>query len=230
MSHRNEVDFFWNISQSLVSKKYLQEILNLIVNMTANLMNSKICSLMLLDEKKGELAIAATQALGREYREKPNVKVGDSISGRVVKEKRPVQVSDVTKDKSYRYPDIARKEGVVSMISVPMMIDERVMGVINSYTTEPHEFSETELKILQAVANQAAVAIENTKLRRESAEAKQALEERKLIDRAKALLIEKDGLTEGAAYRMLQKRSRDSRKSMAEVAQAILLAYPLRQD
>ncbi len=104
-----------------------------------------------------------------------------------------------------------------------------MIGVINSYTTEVHEFSETEIRMLQVVANQAAVAIENTKLRQENLETKQALEERKVVDRAKALLMEKDGLKESEAYKLLQKTSRDHRKSMAEVANAILLAYSLRK-
>jgi signal transduction protein with GAF and PtsI domain len=82
-----EVELLWNISQSVVSKSYLQEILQLIVTMTAAVMGTKICTLMLLDEKKGELTLAATQALSPLYLNKPPVKIGESISGRVVKEK-----------------------------------------------------------------------------------------------------------------------------------------------
>jgi signal transduction protein with GAF and PtsI domain len=229
IGENKEIDLFYHISQSLVSKSYLNEILQLIVTMTASVMQSKICSLMLLDEEKQELAIAATQALSPEYLNKPNVKVGESVSGRVVVEKRPIMVLDVTKEKGYMFPEIAKKESVVSMLSVPMIIGNRVIGVINSYTIEPHNFTDNEVKMLQVVANQAAVAIENTKLRQENLEAKQALEERKLVDRAKSLLMEKDGLKESEAYKLLQKTSRDHRKSMADVANAILLAYSLRK-
>lgn len=224
-----EIELFWHISQSLVSKTYLHEILQLIVTMTASVMQSKICSLMLLDESKGELAIAATQSLSKDYINKPNIKLEDSISGRAIQEKKPIMISDVTKDKSYQFPEIAKKEGIVSMLCVPMVIGDRVIGVINSYTNSVHKFQPLEVKVLQAVANQAAVAIENTKLRQENLEAKQALEERKLIDRAKALLIEKDGLSENEAYHLIQKTSRDTRRSMVDVANAILLAYPLRK-
>lgn len=229
IGQNKEIDLFYHISQSLVSKSYLNEILQLIVTMTASVLQSKICSLMLLDQDKQELAIAATQALSTEYLNKPNVKVGESVSGRAVLEKKPITVLDVTKEKSYMYPDVAKKEGVVSMISVPMIMGDKVIGVINSYLTQPHAYTETEIKMLQVVANQAAVAIENTKLRQENIEAKQALEERKVVDRAKSLLMEKDGLKESEAYKLLQKTSRDHRKSMAEVANAILLAYSLRK-
>ena len=228
VSRESPIDLFLKISQNLASK-HIEEILNLIVTMTAEVMGSKICSLMLLNESGDELAIAATQALSIDYRNKPNVKVADSVSGRAVREKRPVMVADVTREKAYRYPEIMRKEGIVSMVSIPMMVGDKVIGVVNSYTVEPHQFTEVEVKILQAVANQAAVAIENTKLRRETAAAKQALEERKLVERAKALLMEKDRIKEDEAYRLLQKTSRDHRKPMAEVANAILLAYPMKK-
>ena len=229
MGNQKEIELFWHISQSLVSQAYLQEILQLIVTMTAEVMKSKICSLMLLDPEKGELRITATQALSAAYINKPPVKVGESISGRVVKEKKPIFVMDVTKEKDYGYPDIARKDGYVSMISVPMRIEGRVIGVINSYTSTPHEFTDLEIKVLQAVANQAAVAIEHTKLRQENLEVKQALDDRKKIDQAKALLIEKDGLSEADAHQLIQKTSRDQCRPMVEIANAILLAYPLRK-
>jgi GAF domain-containing protein len=223
-----EVELLWNISQSVVSKSYLQEILQLIVTMTAAVMGTKICTLMLLDEKKGELTLAATQALSPLYLNKPPVKIGESISGRVVKEKKPLVVTDVVKDKTYRFPDIAKAEGIVSMASIPLMVGERVIGVINSYTAERHDFTKDELKILQAVANQAAIAIENTKLRQENLSIRQALDDRKIIEQAKALLIEKEGMKEAEAYQLLQKTSRDKRKSMADVAQAILVFYSMK--
>ncbi len=229
IGENKEIDLFYHISKSLVSKSYLNEILQLIVTMTASVMQSKICSLMLLDEEKQELTIAATQALSPEYLNKPNVKIGESVSGRAVIEKKPVTVSDVTQEKTYMFPDVAKKEGIVSMLSVPMFIGDRVIGVINSYTTEKHDFTPGEIRMIQVVANQAAVAIENTKLRQENLETKQALEERKIVDRAKSLLMEKDGLKETEAYKLLQKTSRDHRKTMAEVANAILLAYSLRK-
>jgi len=224
-----EIDLFWQISQSLVSKKYLEEILHLIVSVTAEVMGSKICSLMLLDEEKGELSIAATQALSEAYTNKPNIKVGESVSGRAIKEKKPIMVLDVTKEKGYGYPEIARQEGVVSLLCVPMAINDRMIGVINSYTTQKHKFTNTEIKVLQAVANQAAVAIENTKLRQENRDVKQAMEERKVIDQAKGLLMDKDGLKEAEAYQLIQKASRDRRLSMMDVANAIILAYSLKK-
>src|SRR5437773_2776512 len=85
-----DLEFFWKISESVVSGRYLKEILQLIVTMTAEMMGSEICSILLLDEKRQELAIEATQALSEEYIHKPNIKLGESVSGRAVKERRPI--------------------------------------------------------------------------------------------------------------------------------------------
>jgi GAF domain-containing protein len=221
----NELEFFWKISESVVSGRYLKEILHLIVTMTAQMMRSKICSIFLLDEKKQELVIEATQSQSQDYIRKPNIKVGDSVSGRAIKEKKPVMVYDVTQEKQFRFPHVARVEKVISLLSVPMMIGDRAIGVVNVYTSEPHQFSETEIKLLRAVANQAAVAIHNTELREEAIAVRNEMELRKLINRAKAILGHERQISEDAAHKLLIQISRNSRKSLREVAEAILLTY-----
>jgi signal transduction protein with GAF and PtsI domain len=223
------LDLLSEISRTIVSDHYLKEILELIVAMTANVMGSKICSIMLLDEKTDELVIAATQSLSQDYLNKPNLKVGQSISGSVVLERKPITVRDVTKEPSFMYPDMAKQEGIVSLLSVPMMIKERVIGVINSYTQREHRFSKEEVNILQAVANQAAVAIENTNLSQEILSAREALEARKLIERAKGILMKELGLNEDEAYRKIHKKSMDMRKTMKEVAEAVILAWEFKK-
>jgi signal transduction protein with GAF and PtsI domain len=224
-----QLDLLSEISRTIVSDYYLKEILQLIVTMTAQVMGSKICSIMLLDEKKQELIIAATQSLSKEYLNKKNLKVGQSISGRVVKERQPITVLDVTKEPGFMYPNIAKKEGLVSMLCVPMMIKDRVIGVINSYTQQEYRFSDEEIDILQAIANQAAVAIENTRLDQEILAAKDALETRKVVERAKGLLMRELNISEDEAYRKIHKKSMDLRKSMKEVAEAIMVAYDMRK-
>lgn len=224
-----QLDLLSEVSRTIVSDYYLKEILELIVTMTAKVMDSKICSIMLLDEKREELVIAATQSLSQDYVNKPNLKVGQSVSGRVVLEKRPITVLDVRKQPGYMYPDVAKKEGIVSLISVPMMIKDRVVGVINSYTKNEHTFTKEEIDILQAVANQAAVAIENTHLSQEIFAAREALESRKLVERAKGILMRELGVSEDDAYKKIHKKSMDMRKSMREVAEAIILTADIKK-
>jgi signal transduction protein with GAF and PtsI domain len=216
------------VSHTVASPKYLQEILQLIVTMTASLLSSKICSVMLLDDDAQELQIAATQSLSDSYRNKPPIKVGQSISGQAVLQKATVTVPDVRKDKRFSFPDLAASEGLVSMMSVPMLFKDKVIGVINTYTAEEHHFSKEDVSVFQSVANQCAAAIMNTRLLTEKLAAQEALETRKLVERAKASLMKSQGMTEPQAFREIQKQSMDRRKSMKEIAEAILLSEDLR--
>jgi len=224
-----QLDLLSEISRTIVSDYYLKEILQLIVTMTAKVMDSKICSIMLLDEKRDDLVIAATQSLSKHYVNKPNLKVGQSVSGRAVKEKKPITVLDVTKESGFMFPDIAKREGIVSLLSTPMMIKDRAIGVINSYTQCEHNFIKEEIDIMQTVANQAAVAIENTRLDQEILSAREALEARKCIEKAKGILMRELGVSEDDAYKKIHKKSMDLRKGMREIAEAIMLASDFKK-
>lgn len=217
-----------HLSRSIASNSYLQEILHLVVTMTAQMMNSKICSLMLLDEKKQELRIAATQSLSEKYLKKPPIKVGQSISGKAVKDRQPVAVLDVTTEPGYGYPEIAKQEGLASMLAVPMLIKEKPIGVINIYTTTSHSFTQDEIDILQMVANQSGVAIENTRLLEEAEAAHEALETRKLVEKAKGVLMREKNLSEEQAFQFIQRQAMNLRRTMKDIAQAILLTEGLK--
>jgi AmiR/NasT family two-component response regulator len=110
-----------------------------------------------------------------------------------------------------------------------MMVKDRAIGVINSYTKSEHRFKQEEISILQTVANQAAVAIENTHLSEEILTAKEALESRKIIERAKGILMKELDVTEDEAYKKIHKKSMDLRKTMKEIAEAIILSSELRK-
>ncbi len=219
----------YEVSRAIVSSRYLEEILSLVVELTADLMDSKICSLMLLDEEKHELVIKATQSLSEAYRSKPPIKVGESVSGRAVQKKHPITVKDVTKEAGYKYPEIARAEGLKSLVAIPMMIKNRVVGVLNCYTAQEREFLEDEIRVLTGVANQAAVAIENTKLLAEKVSALEDLETRKKVERAKKILMDRHRMPEAEAYRMLQKQSMDKRRSLRDIADAIIVSEEIAQ-
>lgn len=218
-----QFDSLSKVSQSITSQNYLDEILDLIVVVTAEMLNSKICSIMILDPKGRELIIKATQSLSEVYKKKPNVKVNASISGEVIKNRQPIAIYDVRKEKKYGYKDIAIKEHLTSLLSVPMVVKDKAIGIINVYTKEPHVFIAEEIDMLQMVANQAAVAIEHTQLIEETLKAKEALETRKIVERAKGILMKLNNLSEDAAYRLIHKKSMDSCRSMKEIAESILL-------
>ncbi len=215
------------VSNTLAQDRYPEEIMQLIVNMTAQMMGSNICAIMLLDDKKKELKIVATQSLDPAYRDKPPVKVQGSLTGRAVLTKQPVIVKDVCKESSYQFRDVAITQGLVSLLSVPMMYKDQILGVLNSYTPVEHDFSPDEIAFAQSVANQCAAAIENTRLLSDKLAAQEALETRKVVEKAKGLLMKHKNLSEQDAFREIQRQSMDRRKSMKEISEAVILAFEI---
>ncbi len=124
---------------------------------------------------------------------------------------------------------MAEREDLVSLLCVPLMVRDRSIGVLNCYTSKKHEFSKHELEILSAVANQAAVAIENAELSLRARSAEEALLTRKLVERAKDILSQETGISASESYRLIQKQSMDSRKTMREVAEAVILARDIKE-
>ncbi len=217
------------ISEAITSDLYLEDILKLIVTVTAEAIGSKICSLMLLDKEGKELSVKATQSISECYNKKPNIKVGEGIAGMVVKTGKPITVLDVRKDPRYISRDIAKKEKLCSLLSAPLMFKDNIIGVLNCYTASQHRFTKNEVNMLKSIANQAAIVIENFRLIVESKVIKEELESRKAIERAKGILMKQDGVTEEEAYNRIKKYSMDSRKSMREVSDAIILSEDMRK-
>ncbi len=226
---KKELEALYKISKAITSDMYIEDILKLIVGVIAEVFKSKICSILLYDEKDGVLKIRATQSMSDEYLKKTPLKPGEGIAGKVFLSKKPIVVEDVRKEEEYKYKNIAEKEGLVSMLSVPMIVKNKPIGVLNVYTTEIHKFTEKEIELLSSIANQAAIVIENTELMVRTKILEEELETRKKIEKAKGILMKEEGLDEEEAYNKLRKFSMDKRISMKEVAEAIILAYELKK-
>ncbi|MFH1093471.1 MAG: GAF domain-containing protein [Candidatus Omnitrophota bacterium] len=228
-SAKSYIDALSKISKAITSDLYLEDMLKLIVTLTANVMEAKICSLWLLDEKTQFLKIKATQAMSSEYVKERKIKVGEGIVGLVAKNKKPTVILDVLKDKSYKEKMLAKKENLVSMVSVPMMVKNRVIGVINCYTTQVYHFGKNDINLLSTVANQAAVAIENTELLVKTKIIQEELETRKKVERAKGILMSENNFSESGAYELLRKYSMSKRLPMKEIAEAIILSFEIKE-
>jgi len=213
------------ISQAITSGSYLDDILRLIVVVTAKVMGSNICSLMLLNEQSGELEIRATQAVSEAYLHKPVVRVGEGLSGQAAGRNKAVVCKDVKEDPRYVNKEVAVKENLCSLLVMPMSIKGRVLGVINCYTSVPHEFTAEEKTTLATVANQAAMAIENTDLVIKAKLIQEELETRKLIERAKDILMEDRDISRYEAFQAMRRKSMDTRRPIREIAEAVILAH-----
>jgi len=217
------------ISRAIVSDLYLEDVLKLIVTLTANVMNAKVCNVWLIDEKKQEFNIKATQSMHQEYLNKRTIKLNEGIVGLVAREKKPKIIFDVLKEEQYKEKKLARKEGLVSMASIPMMVKDKVIGVLNVYTNRTYKFTKAEITLLSTIANQAAVAIEKTELIIKTKIIQEELDTRKKTERAKGILMEERNINESEAFSLIRKSSMDKRISMKEIAEAIILSYEIRQ-
>ena len=219
-----------DISQAITSDLYLEDILKLIVMVTAKVTGVEICSLWLIDETETprKIRLKATQAIDPVYMKDRSLNMNEGIVGYVASNNKPIILKDVLKEPMFKEKAMARKLGLVSMASVPMHVkDDRVIGVLNCFTANAHDFSDTEVNLITTVANQAAIAIENTRLLVRTKVIEEELATRKLIERAKEILMVKKHLPADKAFRWLQKKSMDTRKSMREIAEALIISQDL---
>jgi len=219
-----------DISQAITSDRYLEDILKLIVMVTARVTGVEICSLWLIDETADpkKIRLKATQAIAPDYLKDRSLSLDEGVVGFVATHNQPLIIRDVSKEPRFKEKEMAKKLGLISMVSVPLQVkDEKVIGVLNCFTSQPHEFTDTEVYLITTVANQAAVAILNTELMVKTRVISEELETRKLVERAKEILMRRRKMDANEAFRWIQKRSMDSRKSMRHVAEAILLSEEL---
>jgi len=220
-----------DISQAITSDLYLEDIFKLIVMVAAKVTGVEICSLWLIDKDATppKIVLKATQAIDREYVKDRSLNMDEGVVGYVARYNRPLIIKDVLKEPRFKEKDMAWKLGLISMLGVPLQVkDKDVIGVLNCFTAEPHDFSETEVNLITTLANQAAAAILNTELMVKTKVIQQELETRKLVERAKEILMRHRKIDGDQAYRWIQKRSMDTRKSLHQVAEAILLSEELQ--
>jgi two-component sensor histidine kinase len=152
------------VAKTITASPYLEEILQLLVNLTAQRFNYKVVTVRLLDDKRNELILRATQAKNKAYQKKRAIKLGESFAGRAISENRPIIVEDVQTDRDYIGHDLAEEQGLRSMICVPLTIQDRPVGVMSCYTGEMHFFHDDEISALETLAKQAAISIEHARL------------------------------------------------------------------
>ena len=218
------------LARTIAEQNYLDKILQSISEMVAEIFDAPVCSIMLVDEDRRELVISAARCSSPDYLHKMPLRIEDSLIGRVVREARPIVIANVLEEKQYRYPELARRAGLASLLSVPLITREKVIGTINIYTRDVRHFSEEEVGFVKVVAGQAAIAAENARLMSEALEMKRTLEIRKLVERAKGILQHKHGLTEEEAYLRLRNESRRLRRPMRDLAEAVILADDLEKQ
>lgn len=147
------------ITRSLSLTMDAEDVVMLTMEGVKTAMGVKGCALFLVDKKSNELKLAGAYGLSDEYLNKGPLSALKSINASL--KDGPVAIYDVSDDPRIQYPDAAKKEGIASIMSVPIVIHNNVIGVFRIYTSEPWEFALEDVNFIQAVAQIAGMAIEN---------------------------------------------------------------------
>lgn len=172
---RERFEALFSVSTEISSTLQLEEVLQRIVAHACRLMDARVASLLLIDREAGTLRPAATYGASAAYLAQPDREVGASLTGEVIRSGRPLFIPDVRTQVQYPVAELARKEGLCSLLSAPLRTKTDIIGVLNVYTGEPRSFDESDIRLLTLLANQSAIAIENARLHQDEMEARERL-------------------------------------------------------
>jgi uroporphyrinogen-III synthase len=159
-----------------------------------------------------------------------NVSVGEGITGWVAKHRESVAIPKAaSEDPRFSFFALLPEDRFEAMLSTPIVCANRVIGVINVQHRDPYFHSDLQRRLLATLGILVGAEIERARLETENLDLSQRLESRKVIDRAKGVLQVELGITEEEAYLTMQRESRQRRRSMRDIADAILLSETLRK-
>ena len=150
------------VSRSLSKSKDPEEIIRMTVESIKSALDIKGCALLLINRRSKELEVAASTGLSSEYLSKGPISALRSIADSL--EDGPIAVYDVSDDPRVQYPEAAQKEGIASILSVPIMLGDEAIGAMRAYTAEKWEFTLEDVNFVQALAQIAGILIEMTRL------------------------------------------------------------------
>ncbi len=153
-----------SVGQTINSTLNLGDALNVITREACTLMGAKMCSLLMLDDSGEWLDLQASYGAGDVYINKPRLRLEESFLGTVVRRKKPLQLDNVQASSRYQSVEVARREGLVALLSVPLIFSGEAIGALNVYKDYVYHFSNEEIRILSALAELSGLAIEKARL------------------------------------------------------------------
>jgi GAF domain-containing protein len=153
---------FHEVTRAVLSVLDVETVLHLITKGIVSSLDIKASALMLLSEKSHRLELVASHGLSQKYLGKGPLYADRSIADAL--RDKPVLVENAPTDDRVQYREEATEEGIASILSVPMVMREQVIGVLRIYTAEPRRFSQNEMDLISAIAEIGAIAIENARI------------------------------------------------------------------
>lgn len=160
----SELTTVYDLGGLVAGSTDLNAILNAAARKVCDVVNAHAAGVRILNEATGELVISGASSLSPEYLAKGVIRVDENPIDREALTGKVVYIEDARNDPRIRYPEHARREGLVSGLCCPMTYRGQTVGVIRVYTKIRHRFSQFEVELLRAVASQAAGAVVNSRL------------------------------------------------------------------
>jgi len=206
----------------------LHEVLARLVKFALAVVKCDSCFVYVLEND--ELVLRASKNPHPEVVDRLKLHMGQGITGWVAEHRQPVAVArNASQDPRFQFFNELPEDRYEAFLSVPVLCRGRVVGVINLQHRQPHTYSPREIKLISTIGFLVGAEIEMARLESENSHLSEKLETRKLVERAKGILQRELGLGEEQAYLTLQRQSRQRRKSMKEIAEAIVLSEEVKR-
>ena len=224
-----EISFLHEIGSRFAAADSLQTVLARVVSFVSSVVQCDSCFIYVLDGE--DLVLRASKNPHNDVVDRLKLRVGQGLTGWVAEHRQPVAVaSHAFEDPRFQVFNELPEDRYEAFLSVPVLCRGRLVAAINLQHRHPHEHSPGEIQLIATVGFLVGAEIELARLESENSELTERLETRKLLDRAKGILQRDLGITEDQAYLMIQKQSRQRRRTKREIAEAILLADDLRRE
>lgn len=216
-----KLEAFYEISKILTSGYFIDDFLLLVLSAVSELINSRFCSLFLFNSEKEKFFVASIQPYSKEVYERLSKCMDSEVLQKVYFSKKPSQILNLSSESDSLLECLA-ETGLKSGLFIPLVDRGTCLGILGVYTAYPHAFGAEEVRLVQSLANHAAIALRSNQIETRAKALERKLNERKAVEKAKGILMEKYGLNEESAYHFLRKKSMDLRKSLGEVAESII--------
>lgn len=226
--HLTAIRHVHDIGRRMATSDPLHAVLNQIVSFIDTLLNCDSCFIYVLEDS--QLVLRASKNPHPDVIDHLGLKLGQGITGWVAEHREPVMIdSGALRDPRFQSFKDLPEDSFEAFLSVPLLARGGLVGVINVQHRQPHHYTPWEVQTVSTVGFLVGAEIEMVRLEGEKNALTDQLESRKLIERAKGLLQRDHNIKEEEAYRMMQKESRQRRKSMREIAEAVILSDELRR-
>ena len=213
--------FLHDLGTRMASVSPMSEVLDRVIEFVATISKCDSCFVFVMEDE--ELVLRASKIPHPEELGRLRLGLGEGITGWVAQHRQPVAVErNAFHDPRFQFFNELPEDRYESFLSVPLLCRGRLVGVINLQNREPHSYSKVEIRLIATIGFLVGAEIEMARLEEKSSQLSEELETRKVVERAKGILQQEERLTEEEAYLRLRRESRRQRKSMKEVAEAIV--------